>query len=206
MNRENINRFLYSLYNDVSAMTTSLECRKKHGLSEDRSFVYGESHLPSLHEIFNEVKPKLGEVFYDFGSGSGRVVFLAALGFPFAKIIGIELLDDLVALSQKKLELLKKELPNLADFDPTKLGEIKFMQADCSTVDVRDANVIYMASTCFDNVLMDSLAISLEKQLAPGARVITSTKSLPSKKFKIIKSQFYPMEWGQVTIFFQEKI
>lgn len=206
MNQENINRFLYSLYNDVSVMTTSLECRKKHGLSEDKSFVYGDSHLPSLYEIFNEVKPKLGEVFYDFGSGGGRVVFLAALGFPFAKSIGIELLDDLVTLSQKKLELLKKELTSLADFDPIKLGEIKFIQADCSTVDVRDANVIYIASTCFDNVLMDKLAISLEKQLVPGVRVITFTKSLPSKKFKVIKNQLYPMEWGQVTVFFQEKI
>lgn len=203
--RENINRFLYSLYNDVSAVQTSIECRKRHSLIEDRSLIYGDSHLPSLHEILDEVKPKVGEVFYDLGSGGGRTVLLAALGFPFAKSIGIELLDDLVVLSQKKLELLKQTLPNLSNFDATKLGEIKFMQADCLTANISGANIIYIASTCFSDGMMQKLAQSLEKQLAIGTRVITFTKPLPAKKFKIVKRTLYPMEWGQTTTFFHEK-
>ncbi|EKE00684.1 MAG: hypothetical protein ACD_21C00293G0013 [uncultured bacterium] len=206
MNQENINRFLYSIYNDVSPSAVSIECRKKYGLYDDNCLVYGESHLPSLYDIFNEVAPKTGEIFYDWGSGSGRVVLYAALNFPFAKCKGIELLDDLVDVAQTKLELFKKELPNLSDFDPNKSGEIEFIQADFTKVAVSDADVIYMASTCFDEKLMSSLAALLEKQLRSGARVITATKSLPSEQFKITKSQLFPMEWGQVTVFFHEKI
>ena len=195
----NINSFLYSLYNDVSASSISHAYRKKHGLTHDQTLVYGESHLPSLHEIFNEVKPKPGEVFYDFGSGGGRVVLLAALGFPFSKSVGVELLDDLVSLSQTKLELLKKEFPDL----PCK---VEFIQADFTTINTRDADIVYMASTCFGDKMMESLAMLLEEQLSSGARVITLTKNLPSKKFKITKKQVYPMEWGSATIFFHEKL
>jgi len=53
---------------------------------------------------------------------------------------------------------------------------------------------------------MLKLAHHLEKQLKPGARVITVTKALPSDKFKIIKEDKYDVEWGQATVFFQDKL
>lgn len=206
MNQKDITHFLYSLYRDVSPTSISVNCRKKHGIYEDRSLVYGESHLPSLYGLFNEISPKPGEIFYDLGSGSGRLVLYAALSFPFAKCIGIELLDDLINIAQTKLELCKKELPNLPDFDASKLGEIEFIHADFRKIDISNANIIYIASTCFDDEFMLDLALHLENQLLAGTRIITFSRPLPSKQFKIIKNRLYPMEWGQVTIFFHEKI
>lgn len=206
MDQKDINSFLYSLYRDISPIAISIECRKKHGIYDDKSFVYGDSHLPSLYEIFNETNPKPGEIFYDLGSGSGRLILYAALSFPFAKCIGIELLDDLVNVAQTKLELFKKKLIDLPGFEPDKLGEIKFIQADFTKANFSDANVIYMASTCFPEELMRMLAVLFEKQLSPGTRIISFTKSLPSKKIKVIKSKPYQMEWGQATAFFHEKI
>ena len=206
MNQKDITHFLYALYDDVSPMSISINCRKKLGVYGDRSLVYGESHLPSLYEIFYEINPRPGEIFYDLGSGSGRLVLYAALSFPFAKAVGIELLDDLVSVAQTKLTLGKKRFFDLPGFDPNKLGEIEFVQADFTRTDLKDANVVYIASTCFENEFMFNLAWHLEKQLAAGTRVITFTRPLPSKQFKIIKHQLYPMEWGQVTIFFHKKI
>jgi SAM-dependent methyltransferase len=205
MNQKDITPFLYALYDDVSPMSISISCRKKLGIYEDRSFVYGESHLPSLYEIFNEIKPQPGEIFYDLGSGSGRLVLYAALSFPFAKSIGIELLDGLVNVAQTKLVLGKKRLFDLPNFDPNKLGEIEFILADFTKADLKGANVVYIASTCFEDEFMLNLTLHLEKQLAVGTRVITFARPLPSQQFKIIKHQFYPMEWGQATIFFHEK-
>jgi SAM-dependent methyltransferase len=206
MNQKDITHFLYSLYDDVSPMSISISCRKNLGVYEDRSLVYGESHLPSLYEILNETKPQPGEIFYDLGSGSGRLVLYVALSFPFAKAFGIELLDDLVNVSQTKLAQCKKRLLDLPDFDPNKLGEIKFIQADLTKANLKDANVIYIASTCFEDKFMLNLALHLEKQLAVGTRVITFARPLPSKQFKIIKQRLYPMEWGQATIFFHKKV
>lgn len=206
MNQKDITHFLYTLYDDVSPVSISISCRKKLGIYEDRSLVYGESHLPSLYEIFSEIKPQPGEIFYDLGSGSGRLVLYAALSFPFTKSIGIELLDGLVNVAQTKLALGKKRLLTLPDFDPNRLGEIKFIQADFNKTNLKDASVVYIASTCFEDEFMLNLTLHLEKQLAVGTRVITFARPLPSKQFKIIKGRLCPMEWGQATIFFHEKI
>lgn len=198
MNQKEITHFLYTLYNDVSPVSISINCRKKHGLYDDISLVYGESHLPSLYELFNEISPRFGETFYDLGSGSGRLVLYAALSFPFAKCVGIELLDDLINTAQVKLELCKKELPNLSAID--------FIHADFTQADLGAANIVYIASTCFDNEFMYDLAQHLESQLSIGTRIITLSRPLLAKKIKVIKSKIYPMEWGGVTVFFHEKI
>jgi SAM-dependent methyltransferase len=205
-NQSDINKFLYQLYQDISPTAVSINCRKKLGVYNQYSFIYGESHLPSLYEIFNEVKPKEGEVFYDLGSGSGRVVLFAALNFPFAETIGVELLDDLFDLSQKKLELFYKKLPDITNLANSKMGKINFIHDDFTKIDIKKADVIYIASTCFEEKLMQNLAEFLAEQVKVGTRIITSTKHLPSKSFKINKSKLYQMEWGQVTIIFQEKI
>jgi hypothetical protein len=205
MKQKDITHFLYSLYGDISPATISINYRKKHGIYENLSLVYGESHLPSLYALFNEINPRPGEIFYDLGSGSGRLVLYAALSFPFAKCIGIELLDDLINIAQIKLELCKKEAPNLPGFDSNKLGEIEFIQADFTQVALSTATLVYIASTCFNDELMHNLALRLENQLPIGARVITFSRPLLSKKIKVTKNKIYSMEWGKVAIFFHEK-
>ena len=206
INPKDINQFLYSLYQDVSPIAISIACRKKHQLYDNKAFVYGESHLPSLYDIFSEVNPKPGEVFYDLGSGSGRVVLYAALNFPFAKCRGVELLDDLFNLAQTKLKSGKERLVQLPDFDQKNFGEIKFINSDFTKADISNANVIYITSTCFDQKLLTTLASHIEQQVAPGTRIISLTKSLPAETLKLVKSKSCSMEWGPSTAFFHEKI
>jgi trans-aconitate methyltransferase len=160
----------------------------------------------SLYEIFNKVNPKPGEVFYDLGSGGGRVVLYAALSFPFATIRGIEMLAELDKVAQSQLKLMYKKASSASGFDCSKIGNIDFIQGDFTKFDVSDADIIYVASTCFEPKLMHGMADALATQVKPGTRVITATKSLPSDSFKINETKLYPMEWGQVTIYFQEKI
>jgi len=206
MDQKSINVFLYRLYDEDKAATVSVQCRKKYHAYSQNSLIYGNSHLPSLYEIFSKVKPCAGEVFYDLGSGSGRVVLFAALSFPFMKCVGIELVDELVRLAKDQLKLMQGRVPNLEGYDPSMLGEIEFIRGDLTKVDVSDADVVYTASTCFDEKLILALANSLEKQVAKGTRVITLAKSLPSKEFKVFYQQLCPMEWGETTIYFQERV
>lgn len=203
MEQEDINSFLYDLYADVSPMTISIACRKKHGI-DDQAFVYGESHLPSMPLIFQEIRPRQGEIFYDLGCGSGRLLLYAALSFSFAKCIGVELLDDLVGIAKTKIEFCKTRLVELSL--PNMMSAVEVIHADFTKIDVSDADVIYIAATCFSNKFMRSLALSLADQLTSGSRVITLTKSLSTKQFRIKTSQLYPMEWGQTTVVFHERI
>ncbi|MDD1475293.1 hypothetical protein MEO41_29110, partial [Dolichospermum sp. ST_sed4] len=87
------------------------------------------------------------------------------------------------------LEQFKNKSPTLENFDANQLGIIEFIQADFTKTNISDANVVYIASTCFDDNFMSKLALSLEQQLATGTKVITLTRKLPSAKFILVKSQ-----------------
>ena len=204
--QQDIKKFLDNVYGEVSAVSVSIKARQKLNIYDDRNYVYGDFELASLYEILNEIKPRAGEVFYDLGSGGGKVAMFAALAFPFAKCVGVELLEDLHGLSADVLGRLKNKL-NEENFvkKPDDIN-INFICGDLLKADVSDADVIYTYSTCFDQNVMSNLAKVLEEQLKPGARVITVTKSLPSEKFKIVREGKYNVEWGQATVFFQEKI
>lgn len=77
-------------------------------------------------------------------------------------------------------------------------------------MDWSDGDVVFMNSTCFDEDLMVAVSKQAEK-LAPGAIVITFTKSLsnaaPSlgpnsvnpKPFEILDRKRYKMSWGPAT-------
>jgi SAM-dependent methyltransferase len=54
-----------------------------------------------------EITPQ--DVFVDFGSGKGRMVFLAAQ-YPFKRVIGIELATDLHKIAQANIEKNRKHL------------------------------------------------------------------------------------------------
>ncbi len=205
-NQHDIDAFLYRLYQDVAVAAISISCRKKLGLYSQDSFIYGDSYMPSLYEIISEVKPQPGEVFYDLGSGGGRVVLFAALSFPFAKAVGVELLNDLDAVARQQLNLMYKKLPAMVGFDPGKIGNIQFVNGDFTKTEVSDADIIYVASTCYEAKLMHKLADFLAEQVKVGTRIITCTQSLPANGFKINTTKVYAMEWGLVTVFFQEKI
>jgi predicted RNA methylase len=45
-----------------------------------------------------------GDVFVDFGSGMGRVVFQAALWYPFRRVIGVELAARLHRIAQDNID------------------------------------------------------------------------------------------------------
>src|SRR3712207_3305991 len=67
-------------------------------------YEYGESKFDSFYKILEKAKPNHGEVFYDLGSGLGKKVLMASLGFPFKSAIGIEAVPTLHHAAQKILE------------------------------------------------------------------------------------------------------
>lgn len=49
-------------------------------------------------------KVSVDDVFADFGSGKGRMVYLAARYYPFKKVIGVEIFDNLNNIARKNIE------------------------------------------------------------------------------------------------------
>jgi predicted RNA methylase len=190
------------LYSKENGYLISRQARKKRGIN-DRKLTYGEVKFDSFYKIIREVSPTFNKVFYDLGSGNGKAVILASLFGDFKKLVGIEILDELVASAQRILSkykrLLKENLPEKLE------QEIKFVKGDMLKSDFSEADVVFTHSTCFDEEFMRALAEKMEG-LKKGSFVITITQQLPSPLFRQIKKDTIDLSWGQGTVYFWEKI
>ena len=104
-------------------------------------------------------------VFYDYGSGVGKVCVQAYFDYPFKKVVGIGFQEKnrwrkRVVYDLKRLDLL----------DPKR--KLEFIQCCFLECDTDDAQVIYMCSTCYSNELMTKLVKKFSK-FKKGLYVIT---------------------------------
>jgi predicted RNA methylase len=107
-----------------------------------------------------------GELVYDLGSGDGRVLITAAQRFN-ARAVGYE-------ISPKLVKKADEHIGQLGLQDKIKVVQGDLMQADLSPADVV---VIYLLT-----LSNDMLRPRLEKQLKPGARVVSYSFEVPGWK------------------------
>ena len=190
------------VYKGENGYLVSFYVRKKLP-KPDPNLTYGEVKFESFREILKKVKPGKGEIFYDLGSGTGKAVILASLLSPFKKIVGIELLEDLIKVSERVLRRFKKIVKER--FPKLVLPQIEFVQGNFLWEDFSEADVVFVHSTCFSDELMESLTNRLEN-LKKGSRVITVTQKLNSDSFRSFETESLDLSWGKGTVYFWEKI
>jgi tRNA A58 N-methylase Trm61 len=110
-----------------------------------------------VEEMLRSAKVKVGEKVYDLGSGDGRVVITAAQKFG-ARAVGVEIGPKEVKLSREKIAQAKLE------------DRVTIIEEDMLKVDLSDADVVTIYLLTSSN---DLLRPHLEKQLKPGARVVS---------------------------------
>ena len=146
---------------------------------EQKSLTYGEMLLEPFSRVLAAVKPAPGEVFYDLGSGTGKVVLMANMLAPFAKTVGIEFLpklhDQASAIVDRYAQEIKPSLPDAT-------AEIAVRQGDMLTEDLTDADVIFVHSTCMGEELIAGLA-----------ERVRACK--PTTRFALISRGFFGMPW-----------
>ena len=128
--------------------------------------VYGSSHnlapfvaspQPVVDRMLDIANLKPGEKLYDLGCGDGRIVITAAKRFG-AQAVGIELSKRLVDTAEQQIKAA--ELTATA----------KVIQGNLLEADLSDADVVTIYLETGSNEL---LRPRLEKQLKPGARVVS---------------------------------
>lgn len=91
---------------DTTWATVSLRTRVREWL---RGVQYQASEAQLFHEILAAVPAPLdGFTFIDLGSGKGRALLMAS-GYPFARIIGLELLSELNAIAVQNIARFKSD-------------------------------------------------------------------------------------------------
>jgi len=124
-------------------------------------------HVPTAEDVVRKMlelaEIKSGERLYDLGSGDGRIIIMAARDFG-AEAIGVELRDDLVQLTRKKIEEL-----GLVD-------RVKVVHGDLMQTDIHDADIVTLYLTTTAN---ERIAPKLEKELRPGTRIVSFCFRMP---------------------------
>ncbi len=160
MNPKIIKERLHSLLLLAPAVLLFTSCDVIRDLTKD--WTNGEaSFIPTPLEVVDRMlelaRVTKDDVVYDLGSGDGRIVIKAAKEYG-ARGVGIEIDPKLVKQSRAKAK--EDGVSHL----------VEFRVQDAMKVDVSDATVVTLYLTSEFN---SKLRPILEKQLRPGARVVS---------------------------------
>lgn len=188
----NSQEFLNEAYKDKNGVISEEE--KKIIAEQGCATVYGEILPTSLKTLLDDLRITSNDVFYDLGSGIGKVTIQAYLDYPFKKAVGIELSPTRCNHAISAYNMLK--IKNAIAHHRT----LEFKIEDITKSDLNDATVIFMCSTCFPDDLMVKLTKKLST-LKSGLKVLTlKLLSTPEKYgFKQIKEYNLPMTWSSTT-------
>jgi hypothetical protein len=118
--------------------------------SDDVHPTYGEILPESVSTMIANLNITKNDVFYDLGSGTGKVVVQFYLETPVKKAVGIELgtvrheiATDIETFIKNKFE--------------SKYKQLNFINDNFLNVDTTDGTIFYLCSTCFTDELMNKL-------------------------------------------------
>ncbi|WP_224369379.1 SAM-dependent methyltransferase [Hyalangium versicolor] len=203
MELEQAEEIIGRLYSQVSGHAIAHAEKKRMGREED-STTYGEVKPASLQMLLSQVSPREGESFIDLGSGMGQPTLVAAMLFPFRRLVGVELLTGLGDAARQALSRYDAEIrPQLPELHQRQ--SIEFLDGDLLEADISGVDVVFAQAPCFEAGLMAKLAAKLET-LKSGARLILVGQQLASPSFTLLTMKVMRANWGtSLTWLYQHK-
>jgi SAM-dependent methyltransferase len=150
-------------------MRAPAQSRMEHYRNSLAPYVVSPQEIVDRMLELADLKPN--ETLYDLGSGDGRILLTAAQKYH-AKAVGIEISETLVKSSNERIMHLG--LQNL----------VSVVHGDIRNVDLGPADVVTMYLMTNTNEL---LRPNLERDLKPGARVISHQYAIPGWKPKYVE-------------------
>jgi len=189
--------YMKSLYENINGFSIPQEERDL--VNKTSSATYGEIKYKSLKTILDDLKPTKKDIFYDLGSGVGKVAIQACLDYPFKKSVGIELSKTRLEHSQKIRAQIKK------DKKIEKSHNLFFHYQDITQANLSDASFIFTCSTCFPKNLMQTLTNKFAA-LKSGTKILTLKHLETHPKIKFIKEYNLAMTWSKNTAVYLYKV
>ncbi len=159
LHRGEFKEFLFRLKVYFKKIDLSYASADTLGLSAERSHAYADSGGTHLEKILNHLNITKEDSIVDFGSGKGGALITFAR-YPFFKIMGVELLPELVAIAHKNLKILR-------------ISTVTMVVSDAAHVtDLNEYTHFYFYSPFPRNVMADVIG-NLETSLRLKPRKIT---------------------------------
>ena len=164
--------YITELYRNVSGFISYQPGEKESAQLEKVFLTYGEILFPSFNKVIRRMDITENDVFYDLGSGAGKSALQFFLKTPVKKVIGIEANKLRSDSSLKIYKQVKRELPEL--FEGGRV--LKCLPSNFLDVDISDATIIYICSTCFNTELLADIGRIVDK--CPNIRYLISIPSV----------------------------
>ena len=167
------------------------------------ALLYGEIPFATWQKIVSRAKPKDDAIFYDLGSGTGRVAFQSYLLFNFKKSVAIELLDGLHnKAAEIKTSFDKAIKPQIAHL----LGnrELHMVHGNILNADISDADFVLVPHPFKKEEDFLVLEEKFLRELKPGTKIVTLIRDLRNKAFKDLGFETYKFSWGKSSAYFYE--
>jgi hypothetical protein len=190
------------LYGNIKGYEISNNARSKFSGSTEK-LLYGELPFDTWKKIVEFANPNQRGVFFDLGSGTGRVVMQSHLLFDFKKSIGVEILDG---LHEKACEVKENFDRTIKPQIQTHVDgrEIKFIKDSFFNVSLQEADLIFMNHPFKEGEDFLRLEEKFLNELKPGTKIVTIIRALKSPAFKYLGKQTFKFSWGDSTAHFCE--
>ena len=163
------------------------------------STVYGEITYEGMRLLAEKLALTRDDVFYDLGSGTGKLVCYLYLTTPVKNSIGIEMVGQRHCIALGVQEELR--LAGLLN----QRRELTFIHNNMRLEDFKGATVIYMASLCFLDELMEALNQKFAR-INPGLRIISLRPIPPHPQIVFIERTYLPMTWTDRSVVYHYQL
>jgi hypothetical protein len=196
---ETLFNFLYSKIDGYSTASASQAARP--GSREE--LLYGEIPFYTWQRILDRVKPKQDGIFYDLGSGIGRVAMQSHMICNFKKSIGIELLDGLHNKALEVEETFEKIVkPQIVK--NLEGRELLLRKDNILTANFSDADFVLLSHPFKEEADFLALEEKFLRDLKPKTKIVTLIRFLRNEKFKDCGFGTYKFSWGKSSAYFYE--
>jgi SAM-dependent methyltransferase len=145
---------------------------------------YGELTKKGLEYLLDSLDTD-NKIFYDLGSGTGNIIFLAAINYNLKKCIGIELSNSRYIHSKKLLENLTCDLLK---------SKIEFIHGDILLEDFKDADIIYISNGCYDKEISKKVGQKIKNTIKKDCTIFCSKELFLDTPHSIIPIS---QSWGE---------
>jgi hypothetical protein len=189
-------QYIDSIFENSSGYISYYEGEKEEKKKEQVYLTYGEILYDSVEEIIKLSEFTKDDVFFDLGSGLGKVGLHVFMKSPVKQAIGIEYSEKRYDIAMEILKEAKEELPELFDGD----RELKNINGNFLKVDISSATVIFICATCYSEELMVSIGEQINKP-CKNVKHIFSLKQIPNLTIPLKENVEIECTWDKTKCF-----
>jgi len=184
--------YMSALYQGISGFISYEPGEKEEGEKSKVYLTYGEMLYPSVNKIINYLGDiNENDVFYDLGSGIGKINLQFFLRTSIKKACGIEYSETRNKFSEQVYAQVKQEFPEILAGRTLDCINGNFLQQDIS-----DATIIYACSTCYSDELLADIGRMIDEK-CPNIRYIASNKQIPNNRIPFDRALEVECSWDK---------